>query len=171
MSEKNMRVDDSEVDGLYRIVERDANEGGYLLNPDDSFTRELIRGLVINTQRYGYAACPCRLASGSQADDLDIVCPCDYRDADLNEYGACYCALYVTEEIASGKRKLKPLPDRREKELQKKKRSKNGKETNISGLSYPVWRCSVCGYLAARNMPPEKCPICKVSKERFEKFI
>ncbi|HRX14742.1 MAG TPA: ferredoxin-thioredoxin reductase catalytic domain-containing protein [Spirochaetota bacterium] len=171
MSKNNSNLEDSEIDGLYRIVERDAHEGGYLLNPDDSFTRELIRGLVVNTKRYGYAACPCRLASGDEAEDRDMVCPCDYRDADLNEYGACYCALYVTEEVASGKRKLRPLPDRRERELEKKKKDKGESEKNISGLSYPVWRCSVCGYLAARSMPPEKCPICKVSKERFEKFI
>ncbi|MGQ9817596.1 MAG: rubredoxin-like domain-containing protein, partial [bacterium] len=29
----------------------------------------------------------------------------------------------------------------------------------------------VCGYLCARNSPPEICPICKATKERFEKFI
>lgn len=33
-----------------------------------------------------------------------------------------------------------------------------------------VWRCKVCGYLCARKGPPEVCPICKVSKERFEPF-
>ena len=38
-------------------------------------------------------------------------------------------------------------------------------------LSLPVWRCTVCGYLCARDAPPEVCPICKVGKERFERFI
>ena len=33
-----------------------------------------------------------------------------------------------------------------------------------------VWRCKVCGYLCARTSPPETCPICKVSRERFEPF-
>ncbi len=33
-----------------------------------------------------------------------------------------------------------------------------------------VWRCKVCGYLCARAGPPETCPICKVSRERFEPF-
>jgi len=37
--------------------------------------------------------------------------------------------------------------------------------------SLPVWRCTVCGYLCARNAPPEVCPICKAGKERFERFI
>jgi rubrerythrin len=34
----------------------------------------------------------------------------------------------------------------------------------------PVWRCRVCGYLCARNEPPDICPICKVTKDRFERF-
>lgn len=33
-----------------------------------------------------------------------------------------------------------------------------------------VWRCRVCGYLCARPAPPEVCPICKVSRDRFEPF-
>jgi ferredoxin-thioredoxin reductase catalytic chain len=35
----------------------------------------------------------------------------------------------------------------------------------------PVWRCKVCGYLCARQNPPEVCPICKAGKERFELFV
>lgn len=38
-------------------------------------------------------------------------------------------------------------------------------------LKYPVWRCVVCGYLAARDGPPGICPICKAGKERFERFL
>jgi ferredoxin-thioredoxin reductase catalytic chain len=34
----------------------------------------------------------------------------------------------------------------------------------------PVWRCTVCGYLCAREGPPDTCPICKVTKDRFERF-
>jgi rubrerythrin len=34
----------------------------------------------------------------------------------------------------------------------------------------PVWRCTVCGYLCAREGPPDVCPICKVTKDRFERF-
>jgi rubrerythrin len=29
----------------------------------------------------------------------------------------------------------------------------------------------VCGYLCARDGPPEVCPICKARRERFEMFI
>ncbi|MBN1495650.1 MAG: ferredoxin:glutaredoxin reductase, partial [Spirochaetes bacterium] len=102
-----------EVDALFRQLLDDARRGGYFLNPDEEFTRDLVRSLVINTARYGYQACPCRLAAGSLAEDNDIICPCDYRDADLTEYGACYCGLYVSDEVHGGKKDLAPIPERR----------------------------------------------------------
>jgi ferredoxin-thioredoxin reductase catalytic subunit len=42
---------------------------------------------------------PADLASGDRQDDLDIICPCDYRDPDLVDYDACYCGLYISNEI------------------------------------------------------------------------
>jgi ABC-type ATPase with predicted acetyltransferase domain len=30
---------------------------------------------------------------------------------------------------------------------------------SLTNLPYPVWRCKVCGYLCARDGPPEVCPI------------
>ena len=79
-----------EVNRHYDRLNREAEAGGYHLNPDVEFTKDLVRGLLVNQARYGYAACPCRRASGVRAEDLDIICPCDYRDADLIEFGDCY---------------------------------------------------------------------------------
>lgn len=162
-----------QVEALFQKLDREAEAAGYHLNPDLDFTRELCRGLLINEARYGYLACPCRLASGNRAQDLDMICPCDYRDPDLSDYGACYCALYVSPEIKAGQAKAKPIPDRREEALNAKG-SFFPPETAAPGslaLSHPVWRCKVCGYLAARDNPPDPCPICKARKDRFELFI
>jgi ferredoxin-thioredoxin reductase catalytic subunit len=161
------------VDRLYAVLDRDAKSGGYHLNPDVGFTRELVEGLLVNEQRYGYQACPCRLATGVKEKDLDIICPCDYRDPDVVEHGACYCALYVSQEIADGKKKATRVPERR------KPRADAAGKAQPQGVAavgawkpaLPVWRCKVCGYLCAREAPPEVCPICKVKKERFERFI
>lgn len=167
-------INESDVDRLYRTLKTEAEGGGYRFNPDVEFTKNLIRGLMKNEQRYGYRACPCRLASGKAAEDLDIVCPCDYRDPDLDDYDACYCALYVSDAIAKGEKEVTPVPERRPP------RSERGLKTNpvkvvstgpVPGLPFPVWRCKVCGYLCARDQPPAICPICKVTKERFERFI
>ena len=70
-------VDEKEIDRLYAILKKDAEGAGYFLNPDAEFTKNLVRGLLKNEQRYGYRACPCRLATGKKEEDLDIICPCD----------------------------------------------------------------------------------------------
>jgi len=149
-------------------LNKEAEDGGYHLNPDVEFTKQLVESLIINQQRYGYPACPCRLASGKKEEDLDIICPCDYRDADILEYGACYCGLYVSEKVLKGERKLQSIPERRPP---KEKRSESVTQKIQTGLPYPVYRCKVCGYLCARESPPEVCPICKAKKERFERFM
>jgi ferredoxin-thioredoxin reductase catalytic subunit len=83
-------VTEKEVDSLYERLKNEAESGGYHLNPDVELTKELVKGIVINDKRYGYFACPCRLASGNKSEDLDIICPCDYRDPDLTDYGTCF---------------------------------------------------------------------------------
>jgi ferredoxin-thioredoxin reductase catalytic chain len=167
------------VEAAYQRIRREAEAGGYHLNPDAALAKDLIKGLLINEARYGYEACPCRLASGKKADDLDIICPCDYRDPDLAQYGSCYCALYVSGDIVQGKRALQAIPERRPPEAERKvarKRLKRSDQPQQAGKgaatrAYPIWRCKVCGYLCARDEPPELCPICKAKKERFEWFM
>jgi ferredoxin-thioredoxin reductase catalytic chain len=166
-------IDEATIDRVYRQLDTDAKRAGYNLNPDEPFTRELVKGLIVNSNRYGYFACPCRLATGTRAEDRDIICPCDYRDADLEEYGACYCGLYVSKDIAEGKRKLAPVPERRPPEDERRihQTAEAAVQSTKSGLPYPVWRCRVCGYLCARKEPPGVCPICKADKDRFELFM
>lgn len=168
---KETVISQPEIDHLYERMKKDAEASGYFFNPDLEFTKELIKGLLINEQRYGYQSCPCRISSGSKEKDLDIICPCDYRDDDLNEYGTCYCALYVSKDIADGKEKASSIPERRLISSKKIKQGQMNGFKNISSLLLPVWRCKVCGYLCARENPPQICPICKANQERFELFL
>jgi ferredoxin-thioredoxin reductase catalytic subunit len=87
---EQVEISESALEGFYQKMSKEAAGGGYYLNPDVEFTRDLARGILVNEKRYGYGCCPCRLASGSENEDRDIVCPCDYRDPDLTEYGTCY---------------------------------------------------------------------------------
>ena len=165
-------VSDAAVDALLEKLRQEAEGAGYHLNPDREFTRELVRSLLINQERYGYWACPCRLAAGDKAADLDIICPCDYRDADLNEFGACFCALYVEREILAGKKQAASIPERRPPASERRAaKAETAAGALADKLSQPVWRCKVCGYLCARSDPPEVCPICKAKKDRFERFL
>jgi ferredoxin-thioredoxin reductase catalytic subunit len=149
-------------------LKRDAAEGGYKLNPDEDFVADLTAGLLANQDRYGIESCPCRLFTGEKEDNMDIVCPCMYRDDDLAEYGACFCALYVTDQEQN-----KQVPERRPSLEERRAKAKTDEADTKApaALPYPVYRCSVCGYLCANNNPPRVCPICKASSERFERFM
>ena len=152
---------------LYQQLKQDAEQRGYYLNPDVAFTKQLLAGMLKNQDRYGYLACPCRLASGEKEEDLDIVCPCDYRDPDLHDFEMCYCGLYVSQKVVRVEEEAHSIPDRRPPEGPKK----NESTRQLGTLPLPVYRCKVCGYLCAREHPPESCPICKVPADRFERFI
>jgi len=165
------RISDDEVEKLRLRLDRDAEASGYHLNPDVEFVRELARGLITNERRYGYWACPCRLASGQKEEDLDIICPCDYRDPDLSEYGCCYCSLYVSQAVLNGEQEAGPIPERRPPPEQRAQAQAPAAVAPSDNLAYPVWRCRVCGYLCARDEPPGVCPICKAKKDRFERFM
>ncbi len=86
----DFQVTEQETEACFQRMNKDAEAYGYHLNPDTTFTIDLIKGLLANEKRYGYQNCPCRLASGDAAADLDMVCPCYYRDPDLTEFGTCY---------------------------------------------------------------------------------
>lgn len=166
-------ITQQEIDQVYQRLHREAEAGGYHLNPDVQFTKDLVRGLLTNERRYGYWACPCRLASGKKVEDLDIICPCDYRDADVNEHDACYCALYVSTATLARMRPIHSIPERRPPKREDRAQMKGQMKGAIplGSLSKPIWRCRVCGYLCGRDEPPELCPICKAKKDRFERFI
>ncbi|MDI9608966.1 MAG: ferredoxin-thioredoxin reductase catalytic domain-containing protein [Candidatus Verstraetearchaeota archaeon] len=177
------------LDEARRRAESDAKSRGYFLNPDESFLKDLLEGLVENERRYGYPSCPCRIATGEFGLDRDIICPCDYRDADVEEYGACYCALYVRGDVFEKKTPLRPVPERRPMKKQTAavsyaagalatesgmgeekagiKKIEKGKEAEGGEPGMKLWYCKQCGYVAFREEPPYICPICKAKKEMF----
>ena len=161
------------IEAVRQRAEADARTYGYYLNPDPQFLQSLLEGLKQNEERYGYPSCPCRLASGTFDFDRDVVCPCDYRDADVQQFGACYCGLYVRKDIYEGKAELKPVPERRPVEKQAKAYGTPAATAKAEAKEAPaeagkkLWYCKQCGYVVYRNEPPYVCPICKAKKELF----
>ncbi len=166
------------LEKLRRRAEADARTNGCYLNPDADFLQGLLEGLKRNEERYGYLSCPCRLASGKFEFDRDILCPCDYRDPDVKEFGACYCALYVRRDIAEGKTTLQPVPERRPLEKQARAYGVTAAAETRSieagavtpkqpEIKLKLWYCKQCGYVTFREDPPYICPICKAKREMF----
>ncbi len=75
---------------LYEMLRKIQEPKGYFFSREREKVFDLLEGLLINRERYGYMSCPCRLASGNRNWDRDIICPCVYRDEDLRAYGRCY---------------------------------------------------------------------------------
>lgn len=98
---------------LYEMLKKAQEPKGYYFNTDKERVFDLLKALITNKTRYGYMACPCRLASGDKENDKDIICPCVYREPDIEEYGSCYCNLYVSTEWNDKKIPHSYVPERR----------------------------------------------------------
>ena len=85
----------------------------WILNKDKEHLEMILRGLQKNYNRYGYFACPCRDSDGVKNEDMDIICPCKYSRPDIEEYGHCYCGLYLDREFYNKKKELSSIPERR----------------------------------------------------------
>jgi ferredoxin-thioredoxin reductase catalytic subunit len=175
------------IDTVRKRAEADAKTYGYHLVPDPELLQAFLEGLKVNEERYGYPSCPCRLASGKFEYDRDIICPCDYRDPDVVDFGACYCRLYVNKDVYEGKQELPTVPERRPLEKQsrayaapamsketqaakaKEKPETAAKEESEETLKTKpkLWYCKQCGYVVFRDEPPYICPICKAKREMF----
>ena len=102
-----------DVEKLFENLRKVQEPKGYYFNKDRAYVLELLSALILNKDRYGYMACPCRLASGDRDADRDILCPCVYREPDVKEYGSCYCNLYVSKEWNEGQLEKPYVPERR----------------------------------------------------------
>jgi len=173
------------LEQVRKRAEADARTYGYFLHPDPEFLNDLLEGLKRNEERYGYPSCPCRLASGVFEYDRDIICPCDYRDPDVQEFGSCYCALYMRKDLYEGKTPIRSIPERRPPEKMARAyatsaEAPSGKAPTPTAPSTAVvaakettqvkkkiWYCKQCGYVCFREDPPYVCPICKAKREMF----
>jgi ferredoxin-thioredoxin reductase catalytic chain len=98
---------------LYEMLKKVQEPKGYFFNKDLDRVFDLLQGLLVNKERYGYMCCPCRLASDNREQDQDIICPCVYRTADVAEFGSCYCNLYVSKEWNASEGSHPYVPERR----------------------------------------------------------
>ncbi len=101
------------VEKYHESLKKFAPAKGLILNTDWEIVKPLLEGLLQNGERYGVRTCPCRVASGDREKDLDIICPCEYAKPDIEEYGACYCWLFVSQDWIDSKVPHLQIPERR----------------------------------------------------------
>ncbi|MCK5100471.1 MAG: ferredoxin:thioredoxin reductase, partial [Desulfobacteraceae bacterium] len=61
------------IDQLYKNLKASQGKKGNYFNKDKDLVFELLEALILNKERYGYMACPCRLACGEREKDKDII--------------------------------------------------------------------------------------------------
>lgn len=87
-----------------------ARHRGWVVNSDEAMTAALVGGLAQQTTRHGKPYCPCRDIDGGE-QDRDVICPCQYASADIDEFGQCYCALFLSP--LKDARTVQSIPERR----------------------------------------------------------
>lgn len=101
------------IEKYFEVLKKFAPTQGLILNTELEIVEPLLMGLLTNGERYTYRTCPCRPATGVFEKDKDIICPCAYAKPDIEEHGACYCWLYVSQDWLDHKIPHKQIPERR----------------------------------------------------------
>ena len=124
-----IKMDMETKKGMKQYCKQVAEKNDWILNKDEKTFNDLIDGLIDNKKMYGYQSCPCRLASGKRDLDRDLICPCDYASADIKDYGACYCNLYLRPDFYKLGVDFISVPERRPAEKEEAVMSFINKQT------------------------------------------
>ncbi len=96
-----------------KFVTMVSRKNNWELHPHGEFFENIVTGLTKNYNRYGYYSCPCRDADGEREKDKDIICPCEYCKKDQEEYGHCFCGLYILPGFLAEGKIPAQIPERR----------------------------------------------------------
>jgi ferredoxin-thioredoxin reductase catalytic subunit len=81
-----------------RAIEEFASKNEFRVNPDAERVETLLEGIFANEANHGLKFCPCRLRTKDPAEDLKIVCPCNFTVHETyrgRDRGECWCGLFV----------------------------------------------------------------------------
>jgi ferredoxin-thioredoxin reductase catalytic chain len=81
-----------------QAIEKFTEKNEFQVCPEGDKVETLLDGIFANEKSQGLKYCPCRLTTRDFAEDLKLVCPCNfivhetYKD---KENGECWCGLFV----------------------------------------------------------------------------
>jgi ferredoxin-thioredoxin reductase catalytic chain len=81
-----------------RAITAFTEKNEFEINHDKARVGMLLDGIMANEQNHGLKYCPCRLATGDFAEDLKLVCPCNFGIHETYKGkpdGECWCSLFV----------------------------------------------------------------------------
>lgn len=81
-----------------RAIEAFCQDNEFQVCPDEDKVAMLFDGIFANEANHGLKYCPCRLVSKDFAEDLKLVCPCNFIAHETYKGkpdGECWCGLFV----------------------------------------------------------------------------
>ena len=83
---------------LRKVWETFTEKNDFILNPDKEHVDVIVEGVLKNEEKFGLKLCPCRLRDGTRQNDLELICPCNFKTQKTwKEKGMCWCGLFVKE--------------------------------------------------------------------------
>jgi ferredoxin-thioredoxin reductase catalytic subunit len=82
-------------------IERFTVGNEFKVNPDEKRVNTLLEGMLNNEKNHGMKYCPCRLIAKDFEQDLNLVCPCNFRIHETyqdKEDGECWCGLFIRRQ-------------------------------------------------------------------------
>ncbi len=83
-----------------RWLEKYCEQKNYALNPSWMMTTNLKSNLCEMEATFGKRYCPCFEPSGDEVLDKKMMCPCEFIDDEIAEYGTCHCALFGPADLS-----------------------------------------------------------------------
>ena len=82
-----------------RWMEKFCEQKGYVINPSWMMATNLKSNLCEMEAVFGKRYCPCFEPSGEKELDRKMMCPCEYIEDEIAEYGTCHCALFGPADL------------------------------------------------------------------------
>jgi len=83
-----------------RWLEKYCEQKNYALNPSWMMLTNLKSNLCEMEATFGKRYCPCFEPSGDEVLDKKMMCPCEFIDDEIAEYGTCHCALFGPADLS-----------------------------------------------------------------------
>ncbi len=85
---------------LMNLLQKITENKDFMLNPDKEKVGKIVEGLLQNEKRFKLRLCPCRLRDGTRERDLQLLCPCKFKEDEAwKNLGRCTCNLFVKRSL------------------------------------------------------------------------
>ena len=83
-----------------RWMEKYCEQNNYAINPSWMMATNLKSNLCEMEATFGKRYCPCFEPSGDKELDKKMMCPCEFVEEEIKEYGTCHCALFGPADLS-----------------------------------------------------------------------